>query len=281
MDKNLTKLQRSIRDLSPIHKADKIKKFMFDSKNNKISPEKIIKANKNVDKAGKILNKSGNRSKSNIKNQIQSNKSRLYNEQLTDNSPRSNISSPEKMPVIEESKSKKDNRLKYPKNINEYRHIMSNFQTVDAELSWILDLRTAQKMEYKGLKDVSDVNPRFYADRIAKFKKEMTQEREKKKKDPHSPKGNSNIYKHLIKKRLGGTANATQFGFETTLRQPFETHGNNSNWKGTSFCHKPRLFSSYLPQMKKDKFETMMETKYSDFNFNNTLKAWDTVYDVR
>src|SRR5690606_37591306 len=49
----------------------------------------------------------------------------------------------------EEMKGKKsspDGKEKFPKNINEYRHIIDTLQVKDKDLEWVLDLRTYTKM---------------------------------------------------------------------------------------------------------------------------------------
>ena len=142
-------------------------------------------------------------------------------------------------------------------------------------MSWILDLRShPDKLKYLGLKQVQDVNPRMYSDTINDFKKKMEQERELRKNNFQLPTGNSNNYIHLVQDRLGATANASQFSFETTLRsfRPKSNCVQSSEWKGASNVHKPRLFSSYIGN-------NGVQSNFGN-KFNTNLKAYEIVYDV-
>lgn len=162
--------------------------------------------------------------------------------------------------------------IKYPKNINEYRHIMSNFQTVEAEMAWVLDLRTyADKIEYTGLKN--SCQPKFYDDDLAKYKKSVDMEKALKRSNLTSASGNINGYKHLLKDRVGATPNASQIGFETTLRNLNKNENLQDPWKPVANTVKSRIFSSYLPPMRPDSSVNLK-------NLSNVLcRPFVSVYD--
>ena len=250
MDKNLSKLHRGVKNLSPINKGDEKRKILF-------KKEKELEHQEQ--KQGKLLKESS--SKTNVKETVVKGENKEGSKEKH-NSDHKNLKSEE---------------FKYGKNINEYRHIMCDTHSCDSQMAWVLELRGYNKKKYRGLKELHDQNPRFYSDEIAKFKKRMGEDRDVDTKNLTS-RENLNTFTHLFKKRLGGTANNSQYAFETTLRNFHPGKEEvNPEWKGASFIHKPRLFSSYFPSANKwettNKFFTMN-------NFSNTLKAYNTVYDV-
>jgi hypothetical protein len=256
MDKNLTKFHKKVKNLSPI-KLNETK-----SKTNNQVKKEISKSD--------INEKSGIKNKSN-KNSFIENELKQVQEVLK-----------EKINSKEVNSNSKFEEHKYAKNINEYRHIMGESGAGDAQMAFVLDLRAYKKINYRGLKELRDTNPRFYSDEIENFKKKMSDGKEIDRKNMSS-RENLNSFTHLYKKRLGATANLSQYGFETTLRnfRPEKNLDVNPEWKGASFIHKPRLFSSYLKStINSDKWET--KNKFFTMNsFNSTLKAYETVYDVK
>jgi hypothetical protein len=156
-------------------------------------------------------------------------------------------------------------KIKYPQNINEYRHLMDDSRTVQAEMAWILDLRGYKiKNDYLNLKNAGDTHPRLYSDFIEEFIKKNRQKEIENI-------GSYSQYNHLVETKTGATANWSQFGFETTLRN-FRANSSQNHWRGASAVHKPRLFSSYNsdPFLQSKKFNS---TK-------TTLKTFEPVYDV-
>jgi hypothetical protein len=196
---------------------------------------------------------------------INSNKKAADNRQVIEANERKG-----NMKVLNTSPNHKHNKsviekVKYPQNINEYRHLMDDSRTVQAEMAWILDLRGYKiKNDFLMLKHVGDTHPRLYADYIEEFIKKNRQKN-------IDNIGSYSQYNHLVEAKTGATANSSQFGFETTLRN-FRPSSNHPDWRGASAVHKPRLFSSY-------NLDPFLQSK----NFNSTkttLRTFEPVYDV-
>ena len=103
-------------------------------------------------------------------------------------------------------------RTKYPKNINEYKHLMNNFQMNQADLDWTLYLRN-----YKPNKKFTKFNPgsfnppTFYEDDFSKY---QTRSQMNRTGDPFLLTDNTFKLSHLVKR----TIDHGQLNFETTLR---------------------------------------------------------------
>jgi len=258
MDKNLTKFHKRLKNLSPIGR-EKSKNYINGDK------REITKSRK--DKQGMVDQDSRQKSSSlsrKFRNSIQREEKKTKSDNYNYDS-KGNIN----------KSVKNDNdftSVRYPTNINEYRHIMSNFQTVGSELNWILHLRASEKLNYSSLKNVPDAkSTRFYSETIENFKSHI-----KSKDDKYLPKGNISLYNHLITPRSCGTVNSSQISFETTLRN-FSINKNN-NWNNATVYSKPRLFSSYLPYTKTNNIETFLGTKF--ITPSNSLRQQVPKFDV-
>lgn len=150
----------------------------------------------------------------------------------------------------------KDASLKFPKNLNEYRHIINTFHVLDSELEWAFDLRTyKEKINYKGLKYMNINPPYFYESDLAAYKTKNDKHMNFKLSNYLEPKGDLTSLNHLSNKRIGGTADNVQFCFETTLRsfKPFQTvKGPIEKWRPISNRSKYSTFAEYLPPMRPD-----------------------------
>jgi len=257
MEKNLSTFHKNVKNLSPIAsnktiktKADLTGIHPSNSKSKILEP---IMDNK--------LHLLGSSSRNKVAEKVEK----------FDTNSKENTQSPQ----IITSKKDKDSSFKFSKNINEYRHLL-NGKVGDPEMGWILELRTCSKSKFKNYKNIPDVHPRFYIDEIDKFKKKNL------KNELKSSKSDLKNLEHLFTKRLGGTANSSQIGFESTLRN-FRTvihedeKSTKDKWRTTSTLSKPRLFSSYVTNLSnyntKDKF-------FSNTNFNSTVRTYEPVYDV-
>ena len=114
--------------------------------------------------------------------------------------------------------SKKEN---YPKNINEYRHIIETLKVNDKDLEWLLDLRKYTKIIQAPEKTTASLLPNLTKYEIPK----------KKEYWDSSYKGDSNCIEHLIRKRIGSNANISTLEFETTLRNFSSYNKSNKNKK--------------------------------------------------
>lgn len=106
----------------------------------------------------------------------------------------------------------------YIKNMNLYRHIISNSQSTESNLDWILDLRTKNDSGFiiQNTKNMKCIEPSFYKKDLEKI--EHKKSLEKKLKHPISMKENVQSINHIIKHRLGEQANIQQVDFELNLR---------------------------------------------------------------
>lgn len=177
---------------------------------------------------------------------------------------------------IKEEKINKELPLRFPKNINEYRHIIDTLHISGDEVGWVLDLRTNRnKIKYEPFKG-HHTQPHFYEKDFNKYKEKVEKEQIEKRKIS-SARGNLVEVNHLFKERLGGTANSSQFSFESTLRSfnlfP-SIRGPSAPWRNLPNTEKPRIFSSYLPPMRPDSSRNIQ--KMEDL----TIRPYISVYDV-
>lgn len=172
----------------------------------------------------------------------------------------------------------KKKKLVFPKNINEYRHIIDTFHVLDSELLWALELRTYKdKVDYKGLKNTHIKQPTFYDTDLDKYKNKTQTEMNAKKKDIFTRKGNSTNYNHLLNHRIGASPNNGQACFETTLRNFKADPGfkeSETKWRPVSNRLKSTLFSEYLPPMRYDSKQNLKKIK------DLTTRPYNSVYQV-
>jgi len=148
-------------------------------------------------------------------------------------------------------KDKKNSNENFPKNINEYRHIIDTLQINDKELGWVLELRTYGKMN-PGYEKVGAQNPFNFTNNDIPPNK--------KYKDL-SYKGNLRMIDHLTRKRIGANANFSQLEFETSLRnlKPFHNvHPPTQKWDNIIGINdnKNKTQTTFLPPMTKDNIKT-------------------------
>jgi len=111
--------------------------------------------------------------------------------------------------------------LKFPKNINEYRHVIDTNKITDKDLEWVLDLRTHGLNSNPIEKTTNTVAPNLQTENLRNMKKKecckMPYSMERTYWDS-SFKGNSNKIEHLVRKRIGEQTNSSNLEFEATLR---------------------------------------------------------------
>lgn len=107
----------------------------------------------------------------------------------------------------------------YIKNMNLYRHIISNTQSTESNLEWVLDLRTNIESGFiiQNTKRIKCIEPSFYKKDLEKIARKKSLE--KKIKEPISLKENVQSINHIIKHRLGEKPNMNQVDFELNLRK--------------------------------------------------------------
>ena len=159
------------------------------------------------------------------------------------------------------------------KNINEYRHIINTQKPDDTELKWVLQLRAyKEKGRYRKLGEFKkDMHINVYERDIEEY---LDRVKRAKRAELKTAQPNMNEYKHLCQTRLDGTANTSQFRFESTLRN-FYTKDSKDKWREVSELQKPRLFSSYYSSKN-----ILSPVNNKIRGPDCVLKAHETVYDV-
>lgn len=103
-------------------------------------------------------------------------------------------------------------RESFPKNINEYRHIIDTFKVTDKDLEWVLELRSHKPAAYPGDKTtLTGQSPNFSS--------EIDYNYVKKENWDSTYRGLSTDLEHLMRKRIGEQGNQSQLEFEATLRE--------------------------------------------------------------
>ena len=124
----------------------------------------------------------------------------------------------------------------YPKNFNEYRHLLNPFiKLKDTDVKWSIELRAYPKLKYR-TKEENDEKfkyispPQFYNEDLTKFlsKHKPTLNRSKTQSNFHS-------FKHLLSSNISSHSITSQhINFITTLRdfKPYkDVFINNKEWK--------------------------------------------------
>ena len=120
-----------------------------------------------------------------------------------------------------------DGSIQIPRNINNYRHLYDTGKLNDKDIGWVLNLRNhdasfmASTFKTEGSGGGIENPPRFFNEDLNKFKlrKQTEDQREKERRIyTHNLTQNNLFCEHLLKHRLGPSANQTQIFFETTLR---------------------------------------------------------------
>lgn len=103
--------------------------------------------------------------------------------------------------------------MDFPKNVNEYRHIIDKYNVTDADVSWVLELRTYKKKlapisQEKTTPHPPNFNSNLDYDYVIKNNIDVETKRD-----------NSADMDHLYRKRIGEQCNTSNLNFETTLRE--------------------------------------------------------------
>ena len=144
----------------------------------------------------------------------------------------------------------------YPKNINEYKHLLNNHMFTQGDLDWTLDLRN-EKKTFNIRKEISVNPPSFYDEDLDNFKK-------KKKiiiNEPFLHNENPFQLNHLVHDNCN-TINASQINFESTLRKinkpikGVKIVKHNQSWKNLPYTPLSNI-SYFLPPVSSKSKEHM------------------------
>jgi hypothetical protein len=141
---------------------------------------------------------------------------------------------------------------KFPKNANEFKHIMDDLTCGVSDIEYMLQLRRNKKIGNIS-KDLSANSPSFYDTDSQKYKTKHN----KKLDEKEFMKTNLGTFGYMLSDRANHAINDTQYKFETTLRSnSFNTMQRNSRnynqkiqlkWDPTTIPKSRNLFSYFLP----------------------------------
>ena len=141
---------------------------------------------------------------------------------------------------------------KFPKNANEFKHIMDDLTCGVSDIEYMLQLRRNKKIQNIN-KTLSSNSPSFYDADSQKYKNKQT----KKLNEKEFMKTNLGTFKYILSDRTNYAINDTQYKFEVTLRSNslFNTKKNYKNnnlkittrWDPGVFPRTRNLFNTMLP----------------------------------
>ena len=200
---------------------------------------------------------------------------------------------------------------RFPKNANEFRHIIEDLKCCKADVEFMLELRRSKKIN--NLQGITGAEPSFYRDDLTKYKTRANYKPEEKK----MLKTNLGRYKYIISDRAHYAINFPTFKYEVKLRtdnndfvskslekikskENKEDEEKNKNkksltlnikdWDPTTIPKSKSLFNTLLPpclkiilqKMKKElddlltkkkKMDILMELK-SKVEFSIIIQLW-------
>ena len=101
---------------------------------------------------------------------------------------------------------------RFPKNANEFRHIIEDLKCCKADVEFMLELRRSKKIN--NLQGITGAEPSFYRDDLTKYKTRANYKPEEKK----MLKTNLGRYKYIISDRAHYAINFPTFKYEVKLR---------------------------------------------------------------
>lgn len=112
---------------------------------------------------------------------------------------------------------KKDEK-EIPKNMNLFRHILTDIRTSESDIEWIFDLRSKPPTDFifRGIQPGFFKEPKFYSEDLQKYKEKVIKNKTIQEAIPKTE--NIQTISHMVKNRIGEAANITQIKFELNLR---------------------------------------------------------------
>ena len=202
---------------------------------------------------------------------------------------------------------KPQNPDKFPKNVNEFRHIMDDVTCCRADIEFMLELRRHKKIQSIE-KSVSSSEPPFYQDDLTKYRNKNTKKSEERK----LLQTNIGTFKQLFSDRAKYAINDPTYRYEVCLRtEPNQVaksvgkmgktkdDGKNAKkkipWNSTILPKEKSLFDTLLPpilqpsrelfakyenkigrptiSIKKDGYINGEKVKSRIFDYNNFLAS--------
>ena len=147
---------------------------------------------------------------------------------------------------------------KFPKNVNEFRHIMDDVNCCRDDIEFMLELRRPIKFRSKE-KNTSVAEPQFYQEDLEKYKNKIIKKSEEKK----LLKTNIGIFRQIFSNRAKYAINNSVYRYEVSLRtEPNQISKSPSNkneenkkvsirskapWNSTTIPREKTLLDTLLP----------------------------------
>ena len=140
---------------------------------------------------------------------------------------------------------------KFPKNVNEFKHIIDDLSSGVSGVEYVLQLRRSKNIQNMS-KELTGYSPSFYDTDSKKYKTRYA----KKLDEKEFLKTNLGTFGYMISDKAKYAINETQYKFETTLRTNlFNTQRFSRNisqkeplrWDNTSIPRSRNLFNNILP----------------------------------
>ena len=140
---------------------------------------------------------------------------------------------------------------KFPKNVNDYKHIIDDLSSGVSNIEYILQLRRNKDIQNIS-KEITGNSPSFYDTDSKKYKTRYS----KKLDEKEFLKTNLGTFGYILSDKTKYAINETQYKFETTLRtnsfntQRFSRNYSQKNplrWDNTIIPRSRNLFNNILP----------------------------------
>jgi len=147
---------------------------------------------------------------------------------------------------------------KFPKNVNEFRHIMDDVNCCRDDIEFMLELRRPLKCKSKE-KNSSIAEPQFYQEDLEKYKNKIVKKSEEKK----LLKTNIAIFRQIFSNRAKYAINNSVYRYEVSLRtEPNQitkspatkneenkkvSNRNKAPWNSTTIPREKTLLDTLLP----------------------------------
>lgn len=147
---------------------------------------------------------------------------------------------------------------KFPKNVNEFRHIMDDVNCCRDDIEFMLELRRPLKFKSKE-KNSSIAEPQFYQEDLEKYKNKIVKKSEEKK----LLKTNIAIFRQIFSNRAKYAINNSVYRYEVSLRtEPNQitkspatkneenkkvSNRNKAPWNSTTIPREKTLLDTLLP----------------------------------
>ena len=192
------------------------------------------------------------------KSKISEDKKNEKNEKKSDSNKKNNINT---MKKSQNFNSKTLDQDKFPKNVNEFRHIMDDIKCCRADIEFMLELRRPKK--FLSIKNNSSPGePQFYQEDLEKYKNKTSKKSEERK----FLQTNIGTFRQIFSNRAKIAINSSIYKYEVGLRTEQNKISKSLNkkgddkkissyktidWDSTTISRKRTLLDKLLPPVLK------------------------------